>query len=85
MKPFLFWALAVQSQKWDFSHFDEKIKNNNFLCHLMVSSQIFDAIFGIRLKISDVKSRPGFEAGPRPIWAYQARPETRPSLGLAEA
>jgi hypothetical protein len=31
------------------------------------------------------KSRPGFEAGPRPIWACQARPEARPGLGLAEA
>ena len=34
-----------------------------------------------------LKSRPGFEAGPRPrpIWACQAQPETRPGLGLAEA
>jgi hypothetical protein len=35
---------------------------------------------------SDAQSRPGFEAGPRPrpIWAYQARPEVRPGLGLAD-
>jgi hypothetical protein len=31
-----------------------------------------------------LKSRPGFEARPRPIWACPTRPETRPGFNIIE-